>query len=144
MNAKYLALLLLGLLALAFAQDASAVSDDSSNVASLADDDSDDSDNSVPEDAALATSSSAEDDDDEDDDEDDDDESDNATTGDVLTSTVDSSPCGCKGRVKNPGDEFPFDVQCQCEIEKPDFGRLPVIIFSLFFAEMIRGTWRSV
>jgi hypothetical protein len=78
----------------------------------------------APEEAAVATGSSSDEDDDDDDDEDDEEES-PAKDGDVLASSVEATPCGCKGRVKNPGDEFPFDVKCSCDIEKPDYGRLP-------------------
>lgn len=50
-------------------------------------------------------------------------------SGDILVSSgaklVEKSPCGCKGRVKDPSDEYPYDVKCHCEIEKPDPGHLP-------------------
>lgn len=87
----------------------------------------DDGENAEADDAAPSDETPE---DDEDSDDDDDDESDASSSpvaadSDVLASSVESSPCGCKGRVKNPGDEFPFDVKCQCDIEKPDYGRLP-------------------
>ena len=65
-------------------------------------------------------------------------EVDASVVGDVLVEEedddekdgVDSSPCGCKGRVASPGDEYPFDIKCRCDIEKPDYGRLPSLSVS--------------
>mmetsp|Transcript_3247 Transcript_3247/g.7052 ORF Transcript_3247/g.7052 Transcript_3247/m.7052 type:complete len:436 (-) Transcript_3247:123-1430(-) len=76
--------------------------------------------------AAAAAGASVANDDEDDDEEDEDDEADVLVQGDAEGSdSADSSPCGCKGRVASPGDEYPFDIKCRCDIEKPDYGRLP-------------------
>ena len=48
----------------------------------------------------------------------------------ATTRTIVESPCKCTARVANPGSEHPFDVQCTCEVEKPEPGELDQLTVS--------------